>query len=76
MKISSIKIQRLENKNTNLKAIVTVIFDNLVVVRDIKIVDVSNQVFIAMPSVKLLTGEFEEICYPLRQNFKIICKEI
>ena len=58
MKISSIKIQRLENKNTNLKAIVTVIFDNLVVVRDIKIVDVSNQVFIAMPSVKLLTGEF------------------
>ena len=70
MKISSIKIQRLENKNTNLKAIVTVIFDNLVVVRDIKIVDVSNQVFIAMPSVKLLTGEFEEICYPLTAEFQ------
>ena len=48
MKISSIKIQRLESENTKLKGIVTITFDNFIVIRDVKIIAAPDHVFIAI----------------------------
>ena len=70
MKISSIKIQRFYGENTRLKAIVTVTFDKCIVVRDVKIIASQDNVFVAMPSIKLRTGEFKDICHPLTPEFR------
>lgn len=70
MEISSIKIQRLDGENTRLKAVATVIFDNCIVVRDVKIIVATENVFIAMPAIKLKTGEFKDICHPLTIEFR------
>ncbi len=70
MKISSIKIQRFYGENTRLKAIVTVTFDKCIVVRDVNIIASQDNVFVAMPSIKLRTGEFKDICHPLTPEFR------
>ena len=70
MKISSIKIQRLESENTKLKGIVTITFDNFIVIRDVKIIAAPDHVFIAMPAIKISTGEFKDICHPLTPEFR------
>lgn len=52
MEISDIRIKLAESQADRLKAFATVTFDEVFVVRDIKIVDGANGPFVAMPSRK------------------------
>lgn len=70
MKISNIKIQRFEGENTRLKGIVTITFENFIIIRDIKIIAAPDFVFVAMPAIKLSTGEFKDICHPITMEFQ------
>lgn len=70
MKISNIKIQRIKGENTKLKGVVTITFENFIVIRDIKIIAAPDFVFVAMPAIKLLTGEFKDICHPVTMEFR------
>ena len=47
-----------------MKATVSVTFDDEFVVHDIKIIDGQNGLFIAMPSRKMLDGEFRILHTP------------
>jgi len=51
-----------------MKAIVSVTFDNEFVVHDIKIIDGQNGLFIAMPSRKMVNGEFRDIAHPINSE--------
>jgi stage V sporulation protein G len=63
MLITEIKIfPRQEDK---LKAYVTITLDNSFVVRNLKIIEGSNGLFVAMPSRKRRDGTFMEIAHPL-----------
>lgn len=70
MKISNIKIQRIEDENNAVKATVTVTFGNYIVVRNIKIVKSPQSTFIAMPSIKIPNGEIKDICHPITKEFR------
>jgi stage V sporulation protein G len=52
MQISDVRIKLAENQADRLKAFATITFDDVFVVRDIKIVDGTNGPFVAMPSRK------------------------
>jgi len=52
MEITEIRIFSKEGRDKKLKAYVTVTFDNVFVVRNIKIIQGSESLFIAMPSTK------------------------
>ena len=56
MEISEVRVRVVEDANDRLKAVCTVTFDDEFVVRDVKIVEGSNGLFVAMPSRKLTTG--------------------
>jgi len=53
MEISEVRVKLVSNKDDRLKAFCSVTMDNEFVVRDIKIIEGTNGVFVAMPSRKM-----------------------
>ena len=53
MEITETRISSVENPNSRLRAYASVTFDNVFVVRDIRIIEGKKGLFVAMPSRKL-----------------------
>lgn len=53
MEITEVKIRRRDMGDGKLKAYASITIDNAFVVRDLKIIEGKNGLFVAMPSVKL-----------------------
>ncbi len=53
MEITEVRISLRENEGKRLKAYATVTFDNCFVVRNIKVIEGNNGLFVAMPARKL-----------------------
>ena len=51
-----------------LKAYVSITIDNCFVVRDLKIIEGTSGLFVAMPSKKRKDGQFKDIAHPLNQE--------
>lgn len=64
MEITDIKFRKIFPSG-KLRAIVSVTFDDLFVVHDIKIIESQNGFFVAMPNRKTASGEFKDICHPI-----------
>lgn len=67
MKVTDVRIRKITDEG-KMKAIVSVTFDNEFVVHDIKIIDGQNGLFIAMPSRKMVNGEFRDIAHPINSE--------
>lgn len=71
MKITDIRIKPCNNDNGNkLKAFVSVTFDNVLVIHNIKVIENSKGLFLGMPSIKDTNGEYKDICHPLDTKFR------
>lgn len=68
MKVTEIKIFPVNEER--LRAYVTIIFDDMFVVRDLKIINGNTGLFVAMPSKKRKDGQFRDIAHPLNQEFR------
>lgn len=64
MNISDIRIRRV-SESGKMKAIVSVTFDDMFVVHDMKIIEGQNGLFIAMPSRKTPSGEYKDVAHPI-----------
>jgi len=53
-----------------LKAYVTITFDNCFVVRDLKVINGNNGLFVAMPSKKKKDGSYKDIAHPIHSDFR------
>jgi stage V sporulation protein G len=51
-----------------LKAYVTITFDDCFVVRDVKVIEGNNGLFVAMPSKKRKDGSFKDTAHPLNNE--------
>ena len=67
MEVTDVRIRK-QFVEGNMKAIVSVTLDGSFVVHDIKIVEGSNGLFVAMPSRKTASGEFRDIAHPINQE--------
>lgn len=65
MKITDIRIRRVQNSEGRLKAVASIVIDDAFVIHDIKILDGNDGNFIAMPSRKTADGEYKDIAHPL-----------
>ena len=70
MNITDIRVRKI-NTEGKMKAIVSVTFDNELVVHDIKVIDVNDKLFIAMPSRKTQEGEFKDIAHPINPEMRL-----
>ena len=69
MEITDVKIRTIEG-NEKLKAYATVIFDDALVIHNIKIIFSDEGLFIAMPSRKMTNGEFKDVVHPISKDFR------
>lgn len=51
-----------------LKAFVNIVIDDAFIIKNIKIIDGKNGLFIAMPSQKNKNGEYRDIAHPLNTD--------
>ena len=76
MEITQVRVHLKDSEGSKLKAFVTVTFDDMFVVRDLKVIEGKNGLFVAMPSVKM-----KEPCpkcrkkIPVRSRFCCECGE-
>lgn len=66
MEITEIKVFPVNEDR--LKAYVSITIDNCFVVRDLKIIEGTTGLFVAMPSKKRKDGQFKDIAHPLNQE--------
>jgi len=53
-----------------LKAYVSMTLDNALVIKDIKIVDGKNGLFVSMPSRRRKNGKYQDIAHPINMDFR------
>lgn len=63
MNITEIKVFPVNEER--LKAYVSITIDECFVIRDLKIINGNNGLFVAMPSKKRKDGQFKDIAHPL-----------
>ena len=64
MKITSVNVHK-KNDETRMKGIASVLLDDCFVIRDIRIIEGKDGLFIAMPSRKNADGEYHDIAHPI-----------
>lgn len=74
MEITDIRIRQMSQEE-KMKAVVSVTFDNCFVVHDIKIIDGTDRLFIAMPSRKTPEGEYKDIAHPINMDMREMLSE-
>ncbi len=74
MEITEVKVFPVEN-NERLKAYATIIFDNCFIVRDLKVIQGNNGLFVAMPSKKLKDGSYRDTAHPLNNETRSMIEE-
>lgn len=66
MKITEVKVFPINEDR--LKAYVSITIDDCFVVRDLKVIQGPNGLFVAMPSKKRKDGQFRDIAHPLNKE--------
>lgn len=74
MDITDIRIRQIEQEG-RMRAVVSVTFDNCFVVHDIKIIEGTDKLFIAMPSRKTPDNEFKDIAHPINMEMRELLQD-
>ncbi len=70
MKITSVSVRKITKENSRLRGIASVLLDDAFAVHDIRIIEGDNGLFIAMPSRKTATGEYKDVCHPIKTEIR------
>lgn len=74
MTITKVKIKKLNNPESKIKAYAAVTFDDSFVVTDMRVCESENGLFVAMPN-KLLGQKYKDIAFPCTAEFRNIISE-
>jgi stage V sporulation protein G len=64
VEITDVRIRKVTGEG-KLKAYVSITFDDIFVIHDLKIIEGKKGYFVAMPSKKMSNGEFKDTAHPL-----------
>lgn len=70
MKITSVNVRKINKENSRMKGVASVLLDNEFIVRDIRIIDGDNGLFIAMPSKPKKDGGYRDVAHPINQEVR------
>lgn len=74
MEITEVRIFLVTNEE-RLKAYATITIDNVFVIRDLRVINGNNGLFVAMPSRKMKDGTFKDIAHPLNSETRRMIEE-
>lgn len=73
LKITKVDVRRYDN-GSNMKALASVVLDDCFIVRDIRVIEGNNGLFVAMPSRKVADG-YRDVAHPLNQETRNMFSE-
>ena len=73
MKITEVKVYPVQDSG-RLKAYATMVFDDCFIIRDLKIIEGDNGVFVSMPSRRRKDG-FRDIVHPLNSETRKLVED-
>lgn len=68
MEVTEVKVFPVQEER--LKAYVSITFDHCFVVRDLKVIQGNNGLFVAMPSKKRKDGTYRDMAHPLNNEMR------
>ena len=68
MKVTSVKVKKIEKENSRMKGIASILLDDMIAIHDIRIISGDNGLFVAMPSRKTATGDYRDRVHPISQE--------
>lgn len=66
MEITDVRIFPVNEKRV--KAYASIVFDDCFIVRDVKVINIDERMFVAMPSKKMKDGTFRDTVHPLNNS--------
>ncbi|NLY89721.1 MAG: septation regulator SpoVG [Firmicutes bacterium] len=75
MNITDVRLRKLDN-GSKMKAIASITIDDAFVVREIRVIEGQNGLFVAMPSRKIPSGEFRDIAHPINSETRQMIQNI
>lgn len=69
MEITDIRIKKVASEG-KMKAVASVTFDNAFAVHDVKVIEGSEKLFVAMPSRRTPDGEYRDIAHPINSDMR------
>ena len=74
MEITAVKIRKVEREGSRVKGYATVTLDDCFVVRNIRIIQGDDKLFVAMPSRKTADGH-EDVAHPIKAETRNMFEE-
>ncbi len=74
MKITDVKV--FIRESNQLKAFVNIVIDDAFIIRNIKVIEGENGIFVAMPSRRVSSGEYRDIAHPINTETRNMIEQI
>lgn len=65
MQISDVRVRKVSGLEGKLRAYCSVVFDEMFVIHDLRVMEGVNGVFVAMPRRKTAEGEYRDLAHPI-----------
>ena len=75
MKITYVKVRKIEKEGSRMKGIASVVIDDAFAVKDIRVIEGENGLFIAMPSRKYPNGEYRDVAHPINAETRAVFED-
>lgn len=70
MKITDVRLRKVNNQDTRMKALASITFEDAFVIHDLRVIEGNNGLFVAMPSKRTPDGEFRDIAHPIHSDMR------
>lgn len=74
MKVTDVRIRKITQEG-KMKAIVSITLNDQFVVHDVRVIEGSSGLFVAMPSKRTPNGEFRDIAHPINAEARQLIQE-
>ena len=74
MEITDVRVFPVEINGSMVKAYATVTFDDSFVVRDMRVIEGKNGIFLSMPARRKRNGDYQDVCFPISAKLRDLMK--
>lgn len=74
MEVTEVRIRRLTQEG-KMRAIVSITLNGMFVVHDVRVIEGTSGLFVAMPSKRTPNGEFRDIAHPINTETRAIVQD-
>lgn len=76
MQITDVRVRKVTGSEGKLKAYCSVVIDGMFVVHELRVVEGTNGVFVAMPRRKTNEGEYKDLAHPITSEAREMIQKV